>query len=111
MNTVTKRRWDRFVESLRLDDNLEFNEGDIGFPGGVQIREPSTLNPTTVEAIRRFGGSTNKEVPWPADEEGDGETGTIDARYDRVEDLIARAVKRISGKDGEGGGGSGGGSG
>merc|ERR1719329_1142627 len=45
MDTVPKARWDKFVESLRLDANLEFNEGDVGFPGGVQIKEPFTLNP------------------------------------------------------------------
>ena len=58
------------------------NEGDSGFSGGVQIKEPSILNPTTIEAIRRFGGSTAKDVPWPADEELDGESGSIDNRYD-----------------------------
>merc|ERR1719329_245275 len=43
MHTVPKKRWERFVESLRLDASLEFNEGDVGFPGGVQIKEASTL--------------------------------------------------------------------
>merc|ERR1719329_835800 len=45
MHAVSNTRWERFVDTLQLDANLEFNEGDIGFPGGVQIREPSTLNP------------------------------------------------------------------
>jgi len=106
MRAVTNKRWEKFVETLQLDANLEFNEGDIGFAGGVQIKEPSTLNPTTIEAIRRFGGSTAKDVPWPADEEMDGESGSIDNRYDRVEDLLARAVKRIAQREEDGGGGS-----
>merc|ERR1711943_159792 len=40
MLQVSKKKWGRFMESLRLDKNLEFNEGDIGVPGGLQIQEP-----------------------------------------------------------------------
>merc|ERR1719329_415071 len=106
MQTVSKKRWEKFLDVLQLDKNLEFNEGDLGFPGGVQIKEPSTLNPTTIETIRRFGGSTYREVRWPADPEMDGESGTIDNRYDRIEDLITKAVKRIAKAEGGGGSGS-----
>ena len=45
MRTVTKKRCERFVDTLQLDANLEINEGDNGLSGSVQAREPSTLNP------------------------------------------------------------------
>jgi len=31
---VSKKKWTRFIETLRLDKNLEFNEGDMGAKGG-----------------------------------------------------------------------------
>ena len=36
--------------------------------------ELASLNPTTVDMIRRFGGSTSPEIQWPEEEtENDGE--------------------------------------
>merc|ERR1712137_116674 len=58
MASVSNKRWESFIASLKLDEPLEFNEGDVGFAGGIQILEPSGLHPTTEEKIRRFGGST-----------------------------------------------------
>merc|ERR1719502_2145722 len=99
------------MESLRLDKNLEFNEGDIGVPGGLQIQEPARLNPTTKDQILRFGGSTDPSIQWPAeDEEGDEND-----RFDRIEALLGRMLKALSshgaGKKGGGGGGTGTGTG
>jgi hypothetical protein len=61
--TVSGNTWDAFVSSLNLDKKLEFNEGDIGLAGGVQRLEPASANPTTIDQIRRFGGSTSREMP------------------------------------------------
>ncbi len=33
-----------------LQDRVEFNEGDIGLTGGIQILEPANLNPITSES-------------------------------------------------------------
>ena len=43
-------------------------------------------------------------MPWPADEEKDGESGSIDKRYDRVTALISKAVKCSAEKEDDGGG-------
>jgi hypothetical protein len=92
MPTVSKSRWQSFVKSLRLHSRLEFNQGDIGVAGGIQMYELASLNPTTTDMIRRFGGSTSPEIQWPEDEtEGDGED-----RFERMEKLITRAMERIS---------------
>ena len=37
------------MSSLRFDQLLEFDEGDVGLGGGIQIREPANLNPTSEE--------------------------------------------------------------
>merc|ERR1719247_2454863 len=98
MPTVSKSRWQSFVNSLRLHKRLEFNQGDIGVAGGIQMYELASLNPTTTDMIRRFGGSTSPEIQWPEDEtEGDGED-----RFERMEKLITRAMERISKSAGHG---------
>merc|ERR1719498_842066 len=108
MPVVSEKRWNSFCESLKLDQKCEFNAGDIGVTGGMQSTEPANLNPTTVDMIKRFGGSTSVEMPWPAEAEGQGDE---DDRFERLENLIQKTLKRIT-KSGSGGrGGKGGSSG
>jgi hypothetical protein len=96
MRSTPKKRFENFIESLRLHKRLEFNQGDIGVAGGIQIREAANLNPTTVDSIRRFGGSTSPEIQWPEDD-ADGEG---DDRLERLEKLIQRTMTRLT-KSGE----------
>merc|ERR1712100_932410 len=102
---VSDKRWRGFCESLKLDQKCEFNAGDIGVTGGVQLQEAANLNPTTSDMIKRFGGSTSVEMQWPAEAEGQGDE---DDRFERLENLIQKTLKRIT-KTGSGrakGGGS-----
>jgi len=104
--SVSAKFWSRFVDSLKLDERMEFNEGDIGLAGGIQITEPSNANPTTVDAIKRFGGSTSPAMQWP-EEEGAGDDD--ENKFDRLEKLIVRATKNMGGsKKGTGSSGGGG---
>ena len=91
---LSAKRWANFLSGLRLDERLEFNEGDIGLAGGIQITEPSNANPITVDMIRRFGGSTSPAMPWP-EEEGTDE----DDKLERLEKVMLRAMKKM-GNDG-----------
>merc|ERR1711879_507558 len=91
------------LTALKLDEPLEFNEGDIGLAGGIQVQEPSNANPTTVDAIRRFGGSTSPTMPWP-EEEGFG--NDEDDKFERLEKVILRATKKMGGDGSKKKGGS-----
>jgi uncharacterized membrane protein YgcG len=111
MMVVTEKRWRSFIDSLSLDERCEFGEGDIGLAGGIQVREPANANITTVDMIRRFGGSTSVMAQWPEDELL---TNVDEDRFERMEKMIAKAMKRMSssgdgkkGKGGKSGGGSG----
>merc|ERR1719498_379530 len=104
MPVVSQKRWLGFLDSLKLDTKCEFNAGDIGVTGGIQILEPANSNPTTQDMIKRFGGSTSVEMPWPAEAEGQGDE---DDRFERLENLIQKTLKRIT-KGGSGGRGKGG---
>jgi len=57
--------WTKFVASCQFDKKLEFDEGDVGISGGMQVWESSRLHPIVSETIRRFGGSCSPEQPWP----------------------------------------------
>merc|ERR1712060_336690 len=81
------------------DDPCEFGEGDIGLAGGIQLLEPASLNITTVDMIRRVGGSTSPAAQWPEeDQAGDDE----EDRFERMERLIEKAMKRMTSTRGGG---------
>lgn len=65
LQTLRRKTWNHFVKSLKLEEPLEFGEGDIGLPGGIQIMEPAQLHPQHRESIHRYGGSTSSAMPWP----------------------------------------------
>merc|ERR1712217_996679 len=93
MMSVSSKRWERFITALHLEDACEFGEGDIGLAGGIQILEPASQNITTVDMIRRFGGSTSPAAQWPEeDQAGDDE----EDRFERMERLIEKAMKRMT---------------
>merc|ERR1719421_1311340 len=92
MPSVPKKRWNAFVDSLRLQKRLEFNQGDIGVAGGIQMKEAANINPTTVDMIRRFGGSTSPEIQWPEDDvDGEG-----DDKFEKMEKLIQKTLQRVT---------------
>merc|ERR1719199_1452418 len=93
MPSVTPKKWKYFKDSLELEKRVEFNEGDIGLAGGIQVLEPASQNPTTVDIIRRFGGTTNPAVKWPEeDEKGDQDSD----KFGRIEDLIKKLGEQAS---------------
>jgi hemoglobin-like flavoprotein len=89
--TVSRQAWEKFLDRLRLNDRLEFGEGDMGVTGGIQVLEPSAANIITVDSIRRFGGSTSPMAQWPEEAEGDE-----DDRLERMEKVLEKAFKRMS---------------
>merc|ERR1712232_643568 len=92
MPSVPNKRWYAFIESLRLSKRLEFNQGDVGVAGGIQMREAANINPTTVDMIRRFGGSTSPEIQWPEDDvDGEG-----DDKFEKMEKLIQKTLQRVT---------------
>merc|ERR1712070_344775 len=92
MPSVPNKRWNAFVDSLRLSKRLEFNQGDIGVAGGIQMREAANINPTTIDMIRRFGGSTSPEIQWPEDDvDGEG-----DDKFEKMEKLIQKTLQRVT---------------
>lgn len=65
MEGVSKKTWFAFVRSLRLNEKREFDEGDLGLAGCIQVMEPASNHRQSVEMIIRYGGTTARNVPWP----------------------------------------------
>merc|ERR1719230_2022293 len=101
MPTVSAKNWTSFQNGLKLDQRLEFNEGDVGLAGGIQVSEAASAHPTTVDMIKRFGGSTSPAMQWP-EEDGAGDDDTD--KFDRLEALIKKTMERIAKTTGGGGG-------
>ncbi|CAE8622846.1 unnamed protein product [Polarella glacialis] len=99
---ISSKRWGRWLATLRLDERMEFNEGDVGLAGGVQVLEPANANPTNIDMIARFGGSTSPAMQWPEEAGGDDESD----KFERLEKVILRATKKMGGRDKRGGQGS-----
>merc|ERR1711972_1114258 len=98
MPQVSEKRWQGFIQSLRLEQRIEFNEGDIGLSGGIQVLEPASAHPTTVDMIKRFGGSTSPSIAWPEEENNDDDAD----KFERLETLVKRTMERLN-KTGGGG--------
>merc|ERR1740121_3189444 len=93
MPHVTQRRWEIFKTQLKLEERLEFGEGDLGICGGIQILESASANITTIDMICRFGGSTNPAAVWPEDE---GQIEDDSDRVEQLEKLIDKLVKKMT---------------
>jgi len=100
MPYVNKVSWTKWIVSLGLDQRLEFNRGDVGLSGGIQVTEPANLNPTLVEQIIRFGGSTSQAAPWPVLEEADEEKNGMD----RLEKMAQKNPETFGEHEGQQGG-------
>eukprot|EP00931_Biecheleriopsis_adriatica_P074845 TRINITY_DN4882_c0_g1_i2.p1 TRINITY_DN4882_c0_g1~~TRINITY_DN4882_c0_g1_i2.p1 ORF type:complete len:1278 (+),score=337.48 TRINITY_DN4882_c0_g1_i2:114-3947(+) len=91
--SIPSSRFGAFIENLRLEEKLEFGEGDIGLAGGIQVLELASAHPTNVDGIRRFGGSTSMAMPWP---EEDDDLGNSEAeRFERLEKSLQKAMKKL----------------
>merc|ERR1719217_848151 len=93
MPSVSPKRWELFKASLGLEDRIEFNEGDIGVAGGIQVQEVASANPTTTDTIKRVGGTTSALAQWP-EEEGEGD----DDKFGKLEALIKKAMDTMTAK-------------
>ncbi|CAE8646453.1 unnamed protein product, partial [Polarella glacialis] len=84
LKTFPMYKWKVFVESLKFDQPLEFNQGDVGFGGGIQVEEPSHMYSVLTDSVNRFGGSCSPDMQWPDESNG---SKLID-RYTKVQKFL-----------------------
>jgi len=96
IDLVPPQKWNNFVASCKFDQRLEFNEGDVGIAGGIQVLESVRQHPIVEETILRFGGSCSPEQPWP--EESNSRDSEED-KFERIERLLVKSIKRMANDD------------
>jgi len=112
MAEARQARWASFLRTLNFGERLEFNEGDVGPAGGVQIQEPANEHTVTQDSILRYGGPTAPTVPWPEDDRNaevstDDKLQHMENRLERMEKLLTKlANSKGMGKTGTRGAGS-----
>lgn len=106
MASCPKAKWKSFITELRLDEKREFDEGDLGLAGCIQSHEPSGLTRQNEEPIKRYGGTTASEAPWPEERQkrtNDGAEDNPDVRLAHIEYLLEKALRRKGLEVGTGG--------
>ena len=97
MPMISAKRWTRFVNSLRLDEPCELDEGDAGPKGGVATSEGQYeyLNHPSIELdrVQRYGGLASPQLPWPPSADEDDSAVALlqkstDKRFDEIERLV-----------------------
>ncbi|CAK9064048.1 unnamed protein product, partial [Durusdinium trenchii] len=98
---VKMTRWTKFMTSLKLDEKVDFEEGDIGLAGGIKTFEPALAHPVAKDQIVRFGGQTDGFLPWP--EKMATETDNIERT---IQKTIQKSLHKMLGSGKKGGPGS-----
>jgi len=91
LQSCPPQRWSRFVSTLRLDQKVEFDEGDVGLAGAIQVKEPASLNPVMVDSINRYGGPCLPDMQWPVEPGQEDED-----RFDRIERLMESTLAKLA---------------
>jgi len=88
LHSVSRKRWSAFLNGLAMDTPLEFNAGDVGLAGGIQVLEPASAHPVFEDIIKRYGGSTDPQAPWPREVVEEAED-----RLAKLEKTLSKIVK------------------
>jgi len=99
LEAIKMKRWNNFITSLGLDKRVDFEEGDIGLPGGIKTWEPALAHPVTQDQIIRFGGDTDPSLPWPENHSANNEN----SMERMVQKTIQKSLQKYLGKGKNGG--------
>jgi len=89
-----KPKWHKYVASLKLDERVEFDEGDLGLAGCIQILEEAKLHRQLTESIHRYGGTSSPLEPWPEDK-SELQLESNEERLDRLDAMIQKALAKF----------------
>ncbi|CAE7529874.1 unnamed protein product [Symbiodinium pilosum] len=92
LSNFNKNHWTNFIDSLGLDQPLEFNQGDVGVAGGMQITEPASEHVVLKDSILRFGGSCSAELQWPEESKSRGDQ----EKLSKIESMAKKVLKKVT---------------
>eukprot|EP00933_Yihiella_yeosuensis_P042223 TRINITY_DN3677_c0_g1_i1.p1 TRINITY_DN3677_c0_g1~~TRINITY_DN3677_c0_g1_i1.p1 ORF type:complete len:1238 (-),score=321.43 TRINITY_DN3677_c0_g1_i1:229-3942(-) len=97
LSTFRHDKWTLFIESLGFQDALEFNEGDVGVNGGIQVLEPASAHVVPFDSVVRYGGSCAEDMQWPEDNRQEKDA------FSKVEKMAKKVLRHVT-KASKGGG-------
>jgi len=92
LSNFNRRHFANFVVSLGLDQPVEFNQGDVGVAGGLQLTEPANAHVVLQDSILRFGGSCSMDLEWPEETKRSEDKDQIS----KIEHLAKRVLRRVT---------------
>ncbi|CAK9057839.1 unnamed protein product [Durusdinium trenchii] len=90
-----RQHFSTFINSIGLDQPLEFNQGDVGVAGGLQLTEPASEHVVLKDSILRFGGSCSMELEWPEESKSREDKDQIS----KVESLAKKVLRKVTQDD------------
>lgn len=87
-----RQHFSTFINSIGLDQPLEFNQGDVGVAGGLQLTEPASEHVVLKDSILRFGGSCSMELEWPEESKSREDKDQIS----KVESLAKKVLRKVT---------------
>jgi len=93
MCSMDKREYIWFGSGF--DQNIEFDEGDLGINQGIQVLESATRKMKSgqdYDRILRFPGEASEKLPWPVNK-SDG--NTVQEKSAQLEQALSRISKTI----------------
>merc|ERR1712196_154515 len=61
-----------YWEVLNFEQQIEFDEGDLGLPGAIQVLEKvseHSFRGEMINCIYRYAGEAGPDLPWPVTEQ------------------------------------------
>jgi len=96
-------------KSLHFDQQIEFDEGDLGLKGAIQVQESITKHSKDAsDRVRRFPGAAGTHLPWPADKKDatstEAKMSRVNDAYTKIYQMVRDMTKKKGGLRGEVGG-------
>jgi len=82
-------------EANKFEDRIEFDEGDLGLNGGIQVSEPLSKHAKDDKAddnIQRFPGEAHSKLPWPV---AQATAKTVDEKLVYLDGMYVRILKSL----------------
>jgi len=79
----------------KFDERIEFDEGDLGLSGGIQVNEPlgkHAKDNKVDDNIQRFPGEASSKIPWPIQQ---STAKTVDEKLAYLDGMFVRILKSL----------------
>jgi hemoglobin-like flavoprotein len=99
LTVYPQNKFQLFVETVNFNKRLEFNEGDVGISGGIQVLEPAGDYIVLTDTVVRYGGSCAEDMQWPEDQSAFVKTDPMSKVERMAKKMLSNVMKGPSKSD------------